>query len=191
MAIYDNEGSNRGRTTKDIKVVTNPITRNILKVTLTKDILKNSELFGYYVLDDKDYMQITTGLTSEWIETQVFFNVQNVDDTYDFAQTLLGMIANGSTEDVAINNFYDPVVKMLTNEKGETYFLDREYQKQQGKELIDLTAYNSSNLRINWKYMPSFAVIEQNDFVKTYAVFYLLYSSNSYSVYPLIYYSFD
>lgn len=169
VAIYDNDGNNRGRFTKDIQTVTNPITRAVLKVTPNEDVFKNSDLFGYYILDDKDYEAITTGLPSRWAEIKVLFNVQNVDESYEFAQTLLEVIADNSSEDVAIDNFYDPVIKMLTEEQGKTYFLDSEDNK------IDLTETGSSSFRTNWKYMPSFAVMEQNDFVKTYAVYLVLF----------------
>ncbi len=169
MAIYDNDGSNRGRFTKDIQTVTNPVTRAVLKVTPNEVVLKNSDLFGYYILDDKDYEAITTGLSSEWTEMKVLFNVQNVDKSYEFAQTLLEAIADNSSEDVAIDNFYDPVIKMLTEEQGKTYFLDSE------DNIIDLTKTSSSSFRTNWKYMPSFSIMEQNDFVKTYAVYLVLF----------------
>lgn len=176
MAVYDDEGSNRSLTTKDVALITNPLTKQVLHVSPTEDVLRNSMLFGCKVLDDVDYAQITGGLTDEWLETQVFFNVENDMETYAFSKHLFYEIADCSGLEVAVYDGYDPVVKMLTEEKGEPYFLDREHQEAYGYELLDYEQRDASNFRLFWKYMPQFRVLDKADYIKTHAVFLMLFT---------------
>lgn len=176
MAVYDDEGSNRGLTTKDISLITNPITKKVLKVVPVEDFLTNSMLFGCKVLDDADYAKITEGLTEEWFEIQVFFNVKNPMNTYNFAKRLFYTIVDCSSPEVAVYDGYDPVVKMLAEEKGEPYFLDRENQEAYGYKLLNYDQRDSSNFRLFWKYMPRFRVLDKVDYIKTHAIFLMSFT---------------
>ncbi len=175
MAVYDDDGSNRRLTTKDVTLVTNPITKQVLHVTPVENVLRNSMLFGYKVLDDTDYALITEGLTDEWLEAKVFFNVENDMETYAFAKRLFYVIVDKSSLEVAVYDGYDPVVKILTEEKGENYFLDREHQEAYGYELLNYSQREASNFRLFWKYMPQFRVLDEADYIKTHAVFLMLF----------------
>lgn len=175
MAVYDDEGSNRSLTTKEVSLVTNPVTKQVLHVTPTEDVLTNSMLFGCKVLDDNDYTQITKGLTNEWLESQIFFNVDNDIETYPFAKHLFYEIVDRSSLEVMVYDGYDPVVKMLAEEKGESYFLDRDHQEKYGYELLDCNKRDASNFRLFWKYMPQFRVLDSADYIKTHAVYLMLF----------------
>ena len=175
MAVYDDEGSNQQRTPREIGRITNPLTGKVLHVSPDDQILCNSMLFGCKVLNDTDYEMITAGLTDEWFENQVFFNVENVMETYAFAKRLFHEIADRSETEVLVYDGYDPIVKIQEEEKGEAYFLDREHQEENGYKLLSKEEKDSSQFRLFWKYMPSFRVLDQDDYVKTHAVFLMLF----------------
>lgn len=46
-----------------------------------------------YVLDDTDYKAMTKGLSKEYREHMVFFNVSDIKNSYDFAKDLLHSIS--------------------------------------------------------------------------------------------------
>ena len=175
MAVFDDEGSNNYRMGNDITLITNPVTGETLPVVSSEQVLKNTMLFGRRVLDDSDYTRITQGLTDEWREEQVFFNVDNVAETYAFAKRLFYTITDHSGPEVELFDAWDPVAKMLADKAGEDYFFDREHLKENGYELIDYGQRDSSAFRMQWKYMPQFRVLDKVDFIKTTAVFLMLF----------------
>ena len=70
---------------------------------------------------------------------------------------------------------YDQVEEILAQQAGETYYYDRDHLEDAGSEVIDYDLRDSSNFRLYWKYMPQFRVLDQADFVKTMAVFLVLF----------------
>jgi putative ABC transport system permease protein len=76
--------------------------------------------------------------------------VENDMETYAFAKHLFYSITDCSDLEVVADESYDPEVKMLTEEKGEPYFLDRDHQD--ARELLDYTQRDASNFRLYWKY---------------------------------------
>lgn len=168
VPILDSEGSDCGRMRTNITVVTNPVTRETLPITV-QETANHDMLFAHYVLDDGDYDSITAGLTPEWQETQVFFNVENVDETYFFAKRLFNDIVDGFDESCEIGSFYDRIKKMNADEAGKPYWGDTEGTK------LSYEARNSSDFRLYWQYMPAFRVLDQHDFVQTTAVYLMLF----------------
>lgn len=176
MAVYDDEGSNRSLTSKEVSLVTNPVTRKVLNVSPANDVLSNSMLFGCKVLDDADFAEITEGLTNEWFEKQVLFNVENPMETYNFAKRLFYEIVDHSSLEVAVYDGYDPLLNMLAKEKKEAYFLSREHQEEYGYKLLDYSQKDSSSFRLFWKYMPKFRVLDKVDYLKSHAIFLMTFS---------------
>lgn len=82
-AVFNSEGNSGGRISNDITRLTNPVTGQTLPVKSVDPVLKSDLLYRCRVLDDSDYAAITTGLTDEWLERQVFFNAPN--GNYAFA----------------------------------------------------------------------------------------------------------
>lgn len=172
--IYDDNGDNMyGMIPNDTTLVTNMLTNQTLAVTPLEDTLKNTMLFGKKVLDDNDYTQICTGLTDYWTETQVFFNVENVDETYFFAKELFYQIVDRSSQNIEVLDSWDPVCKILDEKNGKTYKWDS--PEKYGLETISYEARDSFTFRTYWKYMPQFRVLDKNDNVTTLAVFLMLF----------------
>ncbi len=135
------------------------------KSNIVNDLLKD-----YKIIDDMDYKNITIGLTPEWKEEQIFFNVNNVDESYDFAKALFNEIVNSSNSDVAVGYFWDPVERIREIEDKGSYWYDTS-----SLNTISYSERDSSQFRMYWKYMPVFKILGQQDFVKMVAVNIMLF----------------
>lgn len=171
--VFDDEGSSGYVTSDNVTRVTNVVSGSILDVISIEQPLRYTMLVGRYVLDDVDYALITQGLTDEWLEYQVFFNAEN--DNYDFAKALYNAIVDASGPEAEVVDAWDPVIKLRHEQAGESYWADNTYLEQNGFEAIDYSQRDSSSFRLYWKYMPQFRVLDRADFVKTTAVFLMLF----------------
>mgnify|MGYP000096241605 CR=1 FL=1 len=174
VGVFDDEGSSNGMMGNEISLVTNMVTGAQLEVTPVEPVLCYDLLFGCRVLDDGDYANITQGLTPQWQEQQVFFNVEDVDGTYDFAKALFNAIVDRSGPEVEVGDYYDLVEKAQAEAAGEPYAYDPQFVEEHGMEPIRYDQRDSSAFRVHWKYMPSFRVLDRADFVTTMAVFLML-----------------
>ena len=97
----------------------------------------------------------------------VFFDVEDCAGSYDFAKALFNRIVDGSGPEVAVTDAWDPVTREReTAEKGSYWYDDYPLSYDQR---------NSSEFRLYWQYMPQFRVLDKADFVKTTAVFIMLF----------------
>lgn len=174
-SVYDDDGNSALYGRNDVALVTNPVTGQVMQVTPAPEVLRYTMMLGRFVLDDADYAAITQGLTDEWLEEQVFFNVKNDAETYSFAKRLLYAIVDSSNAEAAHPNGWDPIVQMRHNEAGTPYFLAPENIVASGFAPINYAQRDSTEFRMNWMYMPQFRVLDQADFVKTTAVFLMLF----------------
>lgn len=167
--------SNEAETSTDFinsnaTLLTNTVTQQQLKTTfagyLHYDMLMDES--PYYVLDDADYRTITAGLTSDWQGDQVFFNIDG-EDSYAFANRFFHTFVNSFTADCETDGGYDRVEKAYVNANGETYWGDT------GVTNISFDHPDSSDFRLNWTYMPSFRILDQNDFLRSFAVFLMMF----------------
>ena len=171
--VVDVEGSKLGFD-PDASLVTNYITEKRLPVT-SLEPLRFDSLFERYVMNDEDFAALGEGLPAQWRETQVCFNVENCEETYAFAKALFNEIVDRSSIGVALFDDWDPVVRDWYVEKDGVYFLDRECAAGMGFPVIDYSQRDSSSFRLVWQYMPRFRVLDKTDFVKTMAVFLILF----------------
>lgn len=165
--VFLDDGTMGLWTSNETKIITNVVTKETLQVTSVDLGLHNSMLYTYKVLDDADYEKITQGLTPEWQEVQVLFDVENVESTYPFAKRLFNKIVDSSGPEVEVIRSWSMVSKMRMEEAGEKYELD--------SLGINYGERDSSHFRFNWKYMPKFRILDQADFIKTGAVYLLLF----------------
>lgn len=171
--VVDTEGSKLGFD-PDKSLVTNYLTKEQLPVT-SLEPLRYDSLFGRYVMNDEDFAVLSAGLPDAWRETQVCFNVENCGETYEFAKALFNEIVDRSTIDAAQFKSWDPVVRDRDIARDGFYFLDREHLEESGFSVIDYAQRDSSAFRLDWQYMPQFRVLDKQDFVKTMAVFLILF----------------
>lgn len=172
--IMDATGDGQGVFGGKVSLVTNPITGESWPVTMAEN-LRSDMLFGRYVVDDADYAEMTHSLPDDWREEMVFFNVENDEQTYDFAKALFYEIVDRSGPEVALYDSFDPIVREIEIAETGEYFLDPETCEKYDFASIDYDQRDSSNFRLYWQYMPQFRVLDKADFVKTTAVFLMLF----------------
>lgn len=172
--VLDDEGGSSYLSGGDVTHLTNMTIGNTLDV-IPAEPLRYSLLLGCYVLDDADYATITAGLDDIYREEYVFFNVADVDNSYDFAKALFYEIVDCSGPEVEVGDYYDDVAAAIAAQKGEPYDFAPENAAALGLGTIDYADRDSSAFRLYWKYMPQFRVLDQNDFITTMAVFLMLF----------------
>lgn len=169
--VYDSNGFDNYELTEDVTLVTNFVTGEEFPVTVAESFT-NDSLLGYYVLDDSDYAQMTAGLTSEWLENLVAFNVANVDETYDFADALFNAIVDASGPEVELVDAWDPVVRAREIAETGEYWVDTQLAEETG---VRYDNRDSTDFRTYWQFMPTFRVLNDADMLQTYAVFMMIF----------------
>ncbi len=172
--IMDDSGNGNGMFGGGATHITNAVTGKEMDVTPTGEKLSYGMLFGNFVMDDGDYAYMTEGLPLNWFENFVFFNV--AEDSYDFSKALFNMIVDCSGTEVLQFDAYDQVEELLAERSGEAYSYSREnIQSSLGEPPLDAAQRDSSGFRLYWKYMPKFRILDKNDFLRTTAVFLMLF----------------
>ena len=164
--IMDATGDGQGIFGGDATLVTNYLTGEQFPVTPV-EIRKHDILFGRFVVDDADYARMTAGLPDSWRETMVFFDVENCEESYDFAKALLGRIVDDSGPEVAVIDAWDPVIRDRDMAEEGSYWAEA--------ERLSYDQRDSSDFRLYWQYIPQFRVLDKADFVRTMAVFLILF----------------
>lgn len=152
-------------------MLTNMTTRETLPVTFAGyahfDLLSGAT--GYYVLNDADYAKIAEGLTPEWQERVAAFNMTG-EDNYAFASAFFYMLIGSYDPEYAIPSYYDRVDKIYANETGQVYWGDTDSMTR-----LSFDAPDSTEFRSYWLYMPRVTWLDKNDFLRTYAVFLMMF----------------
>lgn len=173
-AVYNSDGFDNYVFGEPPTVITNFVTGEKFPVS-EGQTLTNDSLLGYYVLDDSDYAQMTAGLTSEWLENLVAFNVANVDETYDFAYALFNDIVDHSGPEVELMDSWDPVVRARDIAETGEYWADPEHAADYDFEDISYDNRDGTSFRAYWQYMPTFRVLNDADMLQTYAIFMMIF----------------
>ena len=164
--IMDATGDGRGIFGGEATLVTNYLTGESYPVTPV-ETRKHDILFGRFVVDDADYARMTAGLPDSWRETMVFFDVADCEESYDFAKALFNRIVDASGPEVAVVDSWDPVIRDRDMAEKGSYWPE--------VESFSYDQRNSSYFRLYWQYMPQFRVLDKADFVRTLAVFLILF----------------
>lgn len=171
--VLDDDGSSY-LSGGDVTHLTNMVTGKNLDVTPAEP-LPYTMLLGCYVLDDRDYETISAGVTDQWQEDYVFFNVADVEASFPFAKALFYDIVDHSGPEVEVFDAWDPVARQIAIEETGSYFFDPESLEESGTSSIDYDKPDSTEFRTSWKYMPQFKILDETELVKTMAVFLMLF----------------
>lgn len=166
------DGVNTYAPSPDHKVFTNLSTMETLPIEFQDYLYFElmADRISTYVLDDGDYRQITQGLNSSWTETLVYFNADG-KDSYAFASDLYHAFVNSFHEDYALAYCYDRTQIFRHEELGGAPY----FEGAEEELYVDLENPDSSNFRMFWAYMPKFRILETNDTLQTYAVFFMVF----------------
>lgn len=172
--VLDDDGGSSYLSGGDVTHLTNMVTGKTLDVTPAEP-LSYTMLLGCYVLDDRDYEAISAGLTGQWQEDYVLFNVTDVEASFPFAKALFYDIVDHSGPEVEVFDAWDPVARQIAIEETGSYFCDPESLEESGTSSIDYDKLDSTEFRTSWKYMPQFKILDETELVKTMAVFLMLF----------------
>lgn len=152
-------------------LLTNMVSGESLPVTFSGYLHYNLMVdeVGYYVLDDEDYKKITARVTPDWMGELVYFNIDS-QDSYSFADKLFNVFVDSFTPELKTLVNYDRVERAATEKNGEVYQGDIDNASRIGSDLRD-----SSEFRMYWNYMPKFRILDQNDFLHSFAVFLMMF----------------
>lgn len=154
---------------ENITMFTNPTTGKVFKTSSQKEI-KYAHAAGYFIVDDSDYKLYADGLSSQWQETMVWFDVSDYDDSFQFASALRETIIENSSVDVEIPFNYDRIEKAEIVGAGGEYWGDTVPEAK-----ISYEEKDSAKFKTEWKYMPAFKILEESESTINYAVYMLLF----------------
>lgn len=163
--VFLSNGDDAGRFGGDASLVTNTLTGEQWRLS-PGPRLCNDMLFGRYVVADEDYAKYSEGLDDTWTETMICFDIDEEEGTYPFAKDLFNAIVDASGPEV-LNCGIDPVEREWQIEEDGEYFMD--------KYTLEPSQRDSSQFRNGWMYMPMFRILDDTDFVKTMAVYLMLF----------------
>lgn len=170
-AVTDKEESSVYMLSINAKLLSNMVTEAQIS-TKFGGFLYDSLLLddtGYYVLNNHDYNKISTGLKGEWMEKQVFFNVDG-KDSYAFADQFFNLYVDSFGKECEYPAFYDRVSKISDNKRGEVYWGDTE-----SMTTLSYDRRDSSDFRLYWRYMPKIRILDSNDFLRSFAVYLMMF----------------
>ncbi|MCP1103352.1 putative ABC transport system permease protein [Aequitasia blattaphilus] len=117
-----------------------------------------------FVISDDDYNILKTGLTGNLLETDVVFNVDESENSYEFSKELYKQFVGLAPSSMMHMSNYDEKQEMLAG-GGEEYGYG---------ELVIVNADHPEEYP-DWKYIPQIKILEiKNGFI-SFAVFYLLF----------------
>ncbi|MDE7185018.1 MAG: ABC transporter permease, partial [Lachnospiraceae bacterium] len=152
-------------------LLTNMVTRETIPVKFAGyahyDFLAGPP--GYYLISDADYETIARGLTPDWQGTMVFFNIDG-KDSYAFAEDFFHTLVSCFGPECEYGYFYDRVEKIAAEEAGEIYWGDTSRLSQ-----LSFDNPDASDFRIYWTYMPKIRILDRNDFLRSFAVYLMMF----------------
>ena len=153
------------------KELTNMTTRKVLATEFAGYLHYDhlAEEIPCCVLDNADYALISEGLTDDWRGRFAAFNVDG-KDSYPFAVSFYHLFVSSFDQSCERIRFYDRVQKIRENEEGQVYWGDTDEMTKISYELSD-----SFTFRTYWVYMPSFRVLNQNDYLRNMAVMFMMF----------------
>lgn len=153
------------------KELTNMTTRKVLATEFAGYLHYDhlAEEIPCCVLDNADYALISEGLTDDWRGRFAAFNVDG-KDSYPFAVAFYHLFVSSFDPSCERICFYDRVQKIRENEEGQEYWGDTDEMTKISYELSDSFAF-----RTYWVYMPSFRILNQNDYLRNMAVMFMMF----------------
>lgn len=153
------------------KEITNMTTRKVLATKFAGYLHYDhlAEEIPCCVLDNADYALISEGLTDDWQGRFAAFNVDG-KDSYPFAVSFYHLFVSSFDHSCERIRFYDRVQKIRENEEGQEYWGDTDEMTKISYELSD-----SFSFRTYWVYMPSFRILNQNDYLRNMAVMFMMF----------------
>ena len=117
-----------------------------------------------YVIDNRDYEELTEGISRTWTEQLIMFDVDNLEGSYPFAKALYAMYVRGASEETFVMTLYDRWEEERACEAGQEY----EYSGR-----LEVTP-DDTGLFDDWKYVPDFRIVYSQDILQSISVYVML-----------------
>ena len=173
MTIISSEDTGNNSDAQYLDLLTNPTNNQSQEMVYAGTIVYNPLKivnFKYvtHILSDTDYDNYKQGLSPDNIEYNTFFNVEDVESSYDFAKALKNLYinrSNGYKTIGAFSNEYKIREEIANNPKKLEDYKDDFLEMD--PENIELSHY--------WGYFPEFKILTKNDMLTNYAVFIMMF----------------
>lgn len=118
-----------------------------------------------YVISDADYAELRQSLPDNMIVRNILFNVDNLDNSYSFARELYKQYCNRASEDMLKMTGYDEHQEEVSlAEDGYYGYADPVTPNPEHSEEY-----------CDWKYKPSFKILDINNSFISFGIFYMLF----------------
>lgn len=154
----------------EITRLTNYVTKEILPVSFLESMEVHAAFTDSLLLNDADFASISQGLTPDWQENLVCFNLSDPEHSYTFCKALENEIIDHSSPECEINYYYDRVARDREIAQNGSYFADTDETFQ-----ISYEDRDSINFRNGWKYIPRFASVSRNEVLQQTSVFLMTF----------------
>lgn len=114
-----------------------------------------------YVISDEDYARITEGLSSDYREHVILFDVNDFDASYDFAKELFSRYTAHATDISRHICIYDAWEERTAAKQGDEY-------------LYSIKPDLSADVITDWKYAPQFSIITKQDAMQIICIYVIL-----------------
>lgn len=118
-----------------------------------------------YVISEADYEELRQELPENMIVKNILFNVENLDDSYAFARELYKQYCNHASADMLKLTGYDEYQEKIALEEDGYYgYADPVTPNPEHSEEY-----------CDWKYAPSFKILDINNGFISFGIFYMLF----------------
>lgn len=156
----------------DLDYVQNTVSKTEMKLQYdgTTDYQGLVRLEGFdtdarYVISDNDFAQLSKKLPESSKVTQVLFNVADLEGSYEFAKALYKEYCLKATPEIKKMSGFDEFQQAQVKKAGKFYGYGTPVELQPDRSEIDL----------GWKYQPNFKILNLNNAISSFIVFYLLF----------------
>lgn len=119
-----------------------------------------------YILNDKDYEEISRQLSENRKIKQIIFNVEAPSEAYEFSKQLYQIIVGRSNSmDLNVMSGYNEFEKMRYQEEGREYFAD---------ERMEMNT-NNPDLMEYWKFYPVMKILVEKTYINNFIIFFILF----------------
>jgi len=118
-----------------------------------------------FVISDHDYEELKKELPANMLICNVIFNVKDIDASYPFALKLYKKFCESASANMLHLTYYDEYQEEVAIRNDEYYGYE---------EAIEVNAEHPEEFP-DWKYSPSFKILEMKNGFISFAVFYLLF----------------
>ena len=127
------------------------------------------ESSSFYVVDNADFAALSQDLTDDWKGNMLLFNADG-EDNYEFARQLYLNFVHSFDSECEIISSYDRVQKYVDEQNGQVYWGDTDEMTK-----ISYDKPDSTDFRMYWSYMPKIRIMDQNEFLQSFAVFLMMF----------------